>query len=536
MDERITALITQGKELFEKRSSLLGLWQTIADNFYPERAEFTTTRALGAEFGADLMASHPVRARRELGDSLSAILRPTSKDWFYARTGGDWDSVGLAERAWLEKAQKIQKRAIYNYRSQFVQATKEADHDFVTFGQAVIQKSKNKDGDGPLYRCWHLRDVAWCDDTDGMVAKVYRKWSATIRDVAGTFGNRAHPRILERLARSPLDQVDIWHCVIPAGEHQTPGKTPFVSLYLDPTNNHVMEEVGTYHLGYVIPRWRRLSGTQYAYSPATLTALYDSRTLQAMVGVLLEAGEKAVNPPTVANKNVFGGAFSLYPGGTTWADMSDGRIRDHYDLLPMDSSRIPLGLEMAGDIRNQIDDSLYLSKLRLPPPVDGMTAYEVAKRTEEDIRQTLPLFEPMESEYNAPLMDVTFADLMRSGSFGPSEDIPPKLIGVSVQFVFESPLRDAVEAAKRQLLTEVLGVVAESQQIDSRSRYLVNVDVGARDVLNGINTPATWIRSESEVKQLADADAEEQMRAQRLAEEQQQAMTAKAAGSVQQGP
>jgi len=152
--------------------------------------------------------------------------------------------------------------------------------------------------------------------------------------------------------------------------------------------------------------------------------------------------------------------------------------------------------------------------LRLPPaPSGGRTAYEVAKITEENIRQVLPLFEPMEMEYNAPLMEGTFDDLLRMGAFGPLVEIPKSLQGASIQFTFESPLQGAIEAIKRQTLSEAVGVVAEAQQVDARSKYLIDVTVAARDVLNGIATPAAWIRSETEVKELADADAEAQMQA-----------------------
>lgn len=528
----VEEVIQQGRELFGKRGSLLSLWQTLAENFYPERAEFTTTRTLGAEFGAELMSSHPVRARRELGDAISAILRPTTKDWFFVRTEGDWDAVPLDARAWLEKAQRIQRRSLAHRGSMFVQAAKDADHDFVTFGQAVIQRSKNKDGSGLLYRCWHLKDVAWCDDVNGAVDTVYRKWDATVVDVVNTFGARAHARVHEKMQKARYDKIEIWHCVRPTGKTGR-GTMPFESIYIDPANDLIMEAVGVPDLGYVIPRWRKLSGTAYAISPATLTALPDARLLQAMVTVLLEAGEKAVNPPTVANKNVFGGAFSIYAGGTTWADMSDGRIQDHYGILPIDKSGIPLGRDMAADLINQIDDSMYLSKLRLPPaPSGGRTAYEVSKITEENIRQVLPLFEPMELEYNAPLMEGTFDSLLRMGAFGALSEIPKSLEGANVQFTFESPLQGAIEAIKRQTLSEAIGVIGEAQQLDSRSRYLIDVTVAARDVLNGIATPATWVRSQTEVDDLANTDAEEQMAAQDLVRQQQGADIAKTAGDT----
>ena len=96
-----------------------------------------------------------------------------------------------------------------------------------------------------------------------------------------------------------------------------------------------------------------------------------------------------------------------------------------------------------------------------------------------------------------------------------------------MQFTFESPLQGAIEAIKRQTLSEAVGVVAEAQQVDARSKYLIDVAVAARDVLNGIATPAKWIRSETEVEDLANADADAQMQAQDLVEQQQRANVAK---------
>ena len=43
-------IIRHSGELFNKRIQLLSLWQEIAENFYPERADFTVNRTLGEDF------------------------------------------------------------------------------------------------------------------------------------------------------------------------------------------------------------------------------------------------------------------------------------------------------------------------------------------------------------------------------------------------------------------------------------------------------------------------------------------------------
>ena len=131
MKNRVRDLIEQGDNLFSKRGNLLSLWQTMAENFCPIRADFTTTRSMGDEFASHLMTGRPVLAHRDLGNSLSAMLRPRGTPWFHARTGDEKINTDAAARAWLDDKSDVMRRVMYDQRSQFTRATKQGDHDFV---------------------------------------------------------------------------------------------------------------------------------------------------------------------------------------------------------------------------------------------------------------------------------------------------------------------------------------------------------------------------------------------------------------------
>ena len=62
-----------GRKLLSDKGSLNSLHQEIAENFYPERADFTQQRWLGQDFAANLMSSYPVIARRDLAEQLSTM-------------------------------------------------------------------------------------------------------------------------------------------------------------------------------------------------------------------------------------------------------------------------------------------------------------------------------------------------------------------------------------------------------------------------------------------------------------------------------
>lgn len=539
MSKCVETLMQVGERLFTSRGSLISLWQEISDNFYPERADFTASRSLGTEFAAHLMTSYPILARRDLANSLGTMLRPTSKEWMKITVR---NAVNLSNdaRRWLEFATKTQKKAMYDRRAMFVRATKEGDNDFATFGQTVISVERNRDNDGLIYRCWHLRDVAWAENVNGEVDTVFRRWKPTARDLVSLFPKTVDQKVKDKLDKDPFCEFNVWHVVMPAeryaemkGDKQF--RTPYVSVFIDVDNKVELECVGSWTLKYVIPRWQTVSGSQYAYSPATIAALPDGRLIQSMTRVLLEAGEKAVDPPMIAVQEAIRSDVAIYAGGITWVDPEyDEKLGEV--LRPISGKEgqgISIGLEMLQATQSMITEAFYLNKLTLPQSGDEMTAYEVGQRVQEYIRQALPIFEPMESEYNGALCDMTFIELLRGGAFGSMHDLPADLQGVEIEFEFESPLRDATERAKAQRFIESKELLAVAAELDPSAPSLVDAKTALRDVLVGIGVPAKWMNSEAQVA-AAEAEMRQQQQAQQmLALAQQGADVAATAGAVE---
>ena len=527
-------IVDQGERLFSKRGPFMALCQELAENFAPEIADFTASRSQGADYASNLMTSYPIIARRELEEGLGSIMRPSNKDWF--AMGTQYETKDHEGRAWLEWATGVQKRAMYDKRAQFKRATKEADKFYVTTGQAVISGEMSRDLDALLFRSWHLRDVAWCDNAEGVIDQAHLKWKPTAQQLNSMFGGNIAPNLKTKLTQDPYCEVNCRNIVIPTEMYRGEKKwrTKFISLMVDLDNMYCMEEVGQRVFKYVIPRWATISGSQYAHSPAAMTALPDARLLQAMTLTLLEAGEKAVNPPMVANKEIFRGDFPMFAGGLTWADMAyDGKISDHFQLLTQDKSGIPFGLDLRNDIREMVTQAFYLNKLNLPP-YDGtqMTAYEVSQRVQEYIRQALPLFEPTEDQYNGGLCELTFDLLLNHGGFGPPDNIPRSLRNRDVTFTFESPLKEAIERQKSGILAESLAVIGQAAALDPNAPLILDATIACRDVVQGLKAPMPWLRSVEQVQEIVRQREEEQMAAQTMAAMEQGANAAKLAGEA----
>lgn len=525
LDKRFVQIVEEGDKLFSDRRNVDILFQELAENFYPERADFTVTSSNLDRFASNLDTSYPITARRDLGNAFGAMLRPPGKEWF--TVGIKKNNIDEDGRKWLERATRIQRRAIYDRESNFVRATKEGDHDFATFGQCVISAEKavtEYSGAFILHRCWHLRDVVWAENSYGKICAVHRKWKPGARELSNHFKGKVHPEVSKAAEKEPFRTFEVRHVVIESSDYEKKFKQPYVSIYIDVDNGHVLEEVGSWNCIYVIPRWETVSGSQYAYSPASIAALPDGRLIQAMTYTLLTAGEFSANPALIGVTEAIKGAVEAFPGGFTAVDAAyDERLGEVIRPLDKGGERaIPLNLKMIQDTRMMIADAFYLSKLAMPPAGQGgMSPYEVSQRVEEFIRQALPLFEPMETDYNGALMELDFDILLRNGAFGPTQEIPPSLQGQETEFRFESPLRDSVERIKGQKFQEALGITSQAAQVDPMAIHMVDWRTAQREALQGLGTPASWMVDDAVLDQ-----TKQQMQIQQAKMQQMQAMGA----------
>lgn len=491
----VKQLIQRGLQLYNDRKAILTLWQEIAENFYPQRADFTLTRYIGQEFAEHLYSSYPIIVHRELSTSLAAMLRPRAKEWFSVSVD-DEDSLTQAGKEWLFWATKRQRSMMYDRHAQFIRATTEGDADFAAFGQCCISHEINWNTPQPhlLYRNWHLRDVAWSEDETGAVDEIYVKWKPMVKQLKRRNWN-LHERVEKLVGIKDLEKIDCMRLVISTDQYKGQNGEgegyPWMIVYMDVANFHIMHEQPATFRGFTLPRWQTVSGSQYAYAPSTVAGLPDARLLQAMSLTLLEAGEMSVRPPMIATQDAIRGDVQLFSGGITWADVEyDERKGDVLRPITQDRRGLPQGYNERDTQMAMLAEAFYINKLTLPPPEGDMTAFEVGQRVEEYVRAALPLFEPMEHEYNGQLCEDTFDLLLRAGAFGSIQDMPRELQGREVHFKFVSPLHDAIERKNASIFMETRDLLAAAMELDPTAAYNVDMTGTLRDALEGVGLPA----------------------------------------------
>jgi hypothetical protein len=522
MDQRAKDICAQGDSLFTQRQPMLTFWQDVASEFYAMRADFTSSFSPGEDIASHHMDGYPELARETLGNAPDAMLR--QGDWFQVKTGYEEIDEDPANAEWLEYATKRLKRLVYDPRARFQRAVKEGDHDYVSFGNAVISVEESADRMHLYYRDWHLRDCAWMENAAGAIDCLHRKDKWTARNLVRKWAKTA-PEEIKRLAeKEPTKQIDVRHVCMPAEEYYADdmkqmkarrraerGKAevmPYVSLYIAPEFNTVLSEGEMPVFGYVVPRWRTISGYPYAFSPATTIALPDARMLQSVARVVIEAAEKNVDPPMLAVQDAIREDLNVFAGGVTWidADYDEKTGEALRQLQQIGDTR--LGVDIRQDIRNLMAEAFLLNKLTFPV-MNDMRAEQVAILNQQFRRAIIPFFTPIETEYHTPLLDTSMHLAVRNRAF--SMDLPDSLKsfrdeGGMLTFSFENPLNTAEGRAAVSAFQESMQIIAAASQIDQSIAAGYDVKKMTADAVKGTGAPADW-KQEEKVEEAATDEA-----------------------------
>ncbi|AWC25603.1 Bacteriophage head to tail connecting protein [Aminobacter sp. MSH1] len=521
----IQTVIENGNRLFTERVGLLCLWQELAEHFYYERASFTSPMTMGADYASGSFSSDGALYRREMGNLFQPMMRP--QDFFSIKALDDARNKDGDARGWLEYATKLQRSVMYSTGAQLYRATVAGDHDFVTFGQGVVEVCAAPDRRNLFYRNWHLRDCAWSQDFKGAVTDIHRNDTSTLSNLVAKFGDKVPEALRKDAEKNPYATAKVRHVVVPSNAYDVGYKVradqPYVSLWVMPDHGEVLENIPRTYRGYVIPRGLSVDGTQYGASPFTSIVLADGRTSQTIERILLEAGEKAVDPAMVATLDAVRGDIGLYAGGITWIDAEyDERLGEALRPVNSDPSSLPFGQDMAERFAMRQRLGFMLDKISLPE-TSGKTAYEVRKIVEQQMRSQIPIFGPIEAEYSEPLCSETFAVMRSLGAF-PANEIPPSLQGAGVEFSFKSPITDLEGDTLKAKLSEGMEIISAGASFDPTVAKLANPMEIVKDMLRRIGWPESWLNDEKRL-----AAAVEQMQQ----EQQAAAMAADVGGAAE---
>ena len=510
---------------FKRREVFDPLFQAQAEIFYPERADFTMQYSDAEERYEGIITSEPMMMRRDMAHNLGAMVRPRGKDWFKASAYPDDVMEDDDAKRWCEDATKTMRNIIYSPTANFTRAMAQSDHDYVTFGNAVIAHPYNTDQSGIIFSCLHLRDCAWSKNADGKVDMMHNKMRLTLRQIVHLFGKESLPREWkEEWNKGHKDAKKvIIRCVVPmdSGDYDDKKErrlrgAQFSSLYVacDVDKDATLAGAQFMSFPFTVREWMSVSGEDYARSPCTSVALADARTLNIAETALLDGIELKIRPPRYVRKNLLEGNLSLRAGDITYVS-EDFDERMGAPIKNMETGDVRYGLEFTERAAERMGRAFFQNLLKLPE--GEMTAFEVSERIEMYTREAAPIFEPMEAE-NANIMDSVFVRAMAKGAFGDLrpdgsiDGLPEVLQGADIRFEFETPLSDALKKLKANQFDQMLGranALIETQHPDAMAAIdNIDWDPAFRDALDGIG-PVKWQKRQEDVAALRQQRAEQ---------------------------
>ena len=503
-------LLKRFDRLKSNRQNWESHWQEVADYMQPRKADVTKTRSKGDKRTELVFDSSPMQAVELLAASLHGMLTNPATTWFSLRfKGGEFEDNDEA-KAWLEDSTEVMYNAIN--KSNFQQEIFELYHDLITFGTAAMFIEED-DEDTLKYSTRHINEMYISENDKGRIDTIFRKFRLTARAAIQKFGANVSDNIVTVNRKDPYEEIEILHAIYPRSDFdpkkQDKVNMPFESVYLEAGTGDELSVSGFKEFPFVVPRYLKASHEIYGRSPA-MTALPDVKMLNEMSKTTIKSAQKQVDPPLLVPDDGFILPVRTVPGGLNFYRAG---TRDRIEPLNIGANNT-LGLNMEEQRRNSIRNAFYVNQLQMQ---DGpqMTATEVIQRNEEKMRLLGPVLGRLQSELLKPLIDRSFAILMRKNLF---PNPPEFLSGQDIEIEYVSPL------AKAQKSTELSSIMRAVEILGSLSNVApvfdhINMDKLVRHLTSIVGVPQKILKPQAELnaeRQEAAAQAEQQQQMQQM--------------------
>ena len=520
----------------ERRSSVEQLWDLIERFVLPFRGDFY--QSLNSEHEVDwhrrdIYDSTAVFAVQSLAASLQGNLTSPSQKWFDLRFRDPEVAENDKAMEWLEEVAKRIHEALQD--SNFNIEIAEAYIDLCGFGTTVLtEEHKGKDDlvwSGLNFQALPIREMFFEEDHEKGVWILYRRMQMTAVQLVSQFGLEGVPQVIKDGFES-VEAATRRHKVIfaiyprPDKKNADTSKPlaakerPYGHKYILFTGARTLgEEGGYYEMPAFVGRWRKVAGSRWGHSPASV-ALADILTANQMIEAMLEAASKNIDPTTFANETALIGDLDLDRGALNVVNDIDG-IRIHESGSRFDTSMFQLER-----LQQSIRSAFYQDQLELKDS-PAMTATEVNARMEMIQRLIGPTFGRLQNDILDPLVQRSFNIMYRAGQL---PDLPEGLEISQMDIEYTGPLPRAQRMETAQAIDRWTMGLAEKAEIFPDALDLVDVDRAELFKARLMGVPAIAMRGKEEVKQIREERQAAQQKQQAIAEAGAAGEAAKAVG------
>lgn len=499
-------------QLKQKRMPREDNWKEIAQYVLPSRELlFYSDDTKDRVAGSLIYDSYPLYALQLLADGMFGYLVAPSIKWFATRLMDDELSRQSEVRGWLQ-AVDAGLYASFS-RSNFYESMAQFLLDGASLGTACMYIEEDLDEDKISFSTRHPLEVYIEQNFDGEVDTVYRRFKLTARQAREKFGDeKLSVAIQQALEDAPYKEFDFIHACFPANDidYKVDGGFKYVSFYFEENGEEILKEGGYNSFPYVVWRWRVDSQEVYGRSPA-YDAIWDIKGLNQMAKTMIEAAQKAANPPLMIPSEMKGKVRNL-PGGANYYE-DPGRM-----IAPLVTGiNYPIGMDQVQDKKEAVKQLFKVDFfLMLQNAERQMTATEIMERQSEKVAVLGATIGKFGTEALSRTIERAFEIETNAGRIPPA----PELIqGIEMDIDYLGPLAQAQKRlSKAQGIMRSIEAVLPLMQVNPEIGMNIDWHETTRLIFEANGMPQEAMVKKQEVQrklamqaQMAQAEQQRQM-------------------------
>lgn len=527
-DER-AKLLRRHTALKAERSSWDGTYRDISNYILPRRGRFFTSDAnKGHRRDTSIINNHGTRAANTLASGLMAGLTNPTRPWFRLTTPDPELNESGPVKMWTAAVEDVMRWVFQRSNIYLSLHSLYLDLPFGTSALHIDEDEKR------ILRAYLYPIGSYClaNSARQRVDTVYREFQMTAAQLVEKFGKaKCSKAVQDALTETPDKWFDVLHVIEPnlaqqkgkLGYESKPYKSCWLELAGD-RDKQFLSESGYDEFPAMCPRWQVLGEDIYGGGPGH-EAIGDAKALQQLESRKLLLIDKLSNPPMAVPSSLKGEPVTFNPGAHIFVDAVGpaNQARPAYEVNPASVVAVEQTIRQH-ELR--IDRSFYADLwLMLANDTEGkMTATEVNRRQEEKMLQLGPVLERLEEELLDPLIERTFAIMLRAGLV---PEPPPEIQGMELKVEYISILAQAQQMIGIQGVRELTGFVMQGAAVVPGMLDKLDTDQIVDEYALMLGTKPNLVRTDEQVAEIRAQQAKEKAQQQALAMAQQGAETAK---------
>lgn len=506
-EEEAKRLRSTFEQMAKDRQLWWTYWQTLADYILPRRYRWLTEENNWNKeknlVNAKIVDGTATQAIKTLASGLMNGITSPARPWF--RLSSPLARYSYEAREWFDfvSAEMLQAMAESNFYSSIA---------IQYIDLAVFQSSSMLiyEDEEDIFRCYNdaIGEFFFAQDNRQVVTRYAREFQWKVLQVVKEFGlENCSDRVQMAFRQGDgrlHENITVCHMIEPndgtIGEIRLPKYMKYREVYWEKKRgageNRVLRVRGFHEYPGSHPRWEIVGNDSYGIGPST-DAIGDIRQLQHMQKRKLQALDKMVSPPIVADIQLQHRPTALMPNGITYV-AGAGNI----GVKPLYTVQLPYN-EVMQDItrlQGRIQEAYHNDLFRMISSLETVrSATEIDARREEKLVLLGPVLDRIQRELLAPCLKRIFGIMLRKGYFPP---VPEVLRGQIPMIEYSSVLSDAQRAVGAAPLERFAAFVGNLSGAKPELLDIPNWDAVVENYADMLGIPATNINPKKVVAQI----------------------------------